>query len=109
MFKIYFGTILALAGGPGSAMAGTASTAPFVQGSSTVAQVEQNLGAPFDTSMQPDGALTLVYPASRLPGLKYGKNSTGQTVTLRFSADFILRDETVTRTGLLARDGFASR
>jgi hypothetical protein len=109
MSKLYFGTVAAVLVGAGSAMAETASKAPFVQGSSTVAEVEENLGAPFDTSMQPDGALTLVYPASRVPGLKYGKSAAGRTVTLHFGADFILRDATVTRAGLLARDGFASR
>jgi hypothetical protein len=109
MLRFYFAIFAALLTGSSAAVAATADTPPFVPGRTTVAQVEQGLGAPIDTSMQPDGALTLVYPAMRLPGLAYGRNAAGRTVTLYFGPDFVLRDETITRAGLLTRDGFASR
>jgi hypothetical protein len=62
----------------------------FIDGSTTVAEVEQDLGAPFDTSMQPDGALTLVYPATRVPHVS-GRAADGPTIYLHFGADFRLR------------------
>ena len=75
----------------------------LVKGRTTVAEVEQGLGAPLDTSMQPDGALTLVYaygrcarrlPAS-FPALR-GRDANARTVALRFDAGFRYRGATIT-------------
>jgi hypothetical protein len=90
--------------------ASSAAAGGFVPGVTTVAQAEQSLGAPMDTTMNPDGALSLFYPASRfaermpaaVPGIANGK---GQTVVLRFAADFTYLHATIksANMGLAAR------
>ena len=88
----------------------SAAAADFVKGVTTVAQAEQGLGAPMDTTMNPDGALSLVYPATRfaermpaaVPGVAAAK---GQTVVLRFATDFTYLHATMksANLGLAAR------
>jgi hypothetical protein len=70
----------------------------LVKGKTTVADVEQGLGAPLDTAMKPDGALTLTYTygrcAHRLPSsfpLARGSDANSRTVALRFGSDFLYR------------------
>jgi hypothetical protein len=92
----------------GAAAAATTS-GKFVGGSTTVAEVEQVFGAPMDTSMQPDGALTLVYPASRV-STAANPGAEGQTIYLHFGSDFVLRH--VTRSASVSPQssrGFASK
>ncbi len=88
----------------GAAAAG--SSAKFVNGSTTIVQVEQDFGAPMDTKMQPDGALTLTYPASRVSSVA----GEAQTIYLHFGTDFVLRR--VTRAASASPQsvgGFASK
>lgn len=93
----------------GGAAAASGSPGNLVDGSTTVAQVEQDLGAPMDTSMQPDGALTLAYPASRVPRFA-GQATAGRTVYLHFGTDFVLRHITGTASATRrAAIGFASK
>jgi len=81
------------------ALTGRFSTAhaaePFVRGHTTVAMAEQVLGAPADTEMAGDGALTLIYPvdrfAERLPGALPMAAAHARPVSLRFSTDFTYR------------------
>jgi hypothetical protein len=70
----------------------------LVKGKTTVADVEQGLGAPLDTAMRPDGALTLTYTygrcAHRLPASfpsVRGSDANSRTVALRFGSDFLYR------------------
>jgi hypothetical protein len=69
-----------------AASAGT--TQPmFIRGHTTVTETQQIFGAPMDTSMAPDGALTLLYPASRLASrVPLAAGTT--TVSLCFATDF---------------------
>ena len=94
-----------------SAASGAESHMSFVKGHTTVAEAEQSLGAPADTTMAPDGALTLVYPAARLaeraPGA-LGQPARAHTVALRFATDFTYQDAIQhparpSQTGLAAR------
>jgi len=108
MRTLYVATFLVVAGGV--IATSSAAAGEFVKGVTTVAQAEQGLGAPVDTTMNPDGALTLVYPAARfaermpaaVPGVVAAK---GQTVVLRFASDFTYLHAVVkpTNLGLAAR------
>jgi len=105
---LYLATCFLVAGGLFATS--SAATAGFVAGVTTVAQAEQNLGAPMNTTMNPNGALSLVYPASRfvermpaaVPGVA---NAKGQTVVLRFATDFTFLHATTKSAdvGLAAR------
>ena len=82
--------------------AAAASPEGLVRGKTTVADVERELGAPVDTSMHQDGALTLVYTygrcAKRLPAsfpATRGSDANSRTVSLRFGPDFVYRSTTV--------------
>ncbi len=74
----------------------------LVRGKTTVADVEQGLGAPLDTVMQPDGALTLTYAygrcahrlASSFPQVR-GSDANSRIVALRFGADFKYRGASI--------------
>jgi hypothetical protein len=108
MRTLYVATFLVMAGGV--IATSSAAAADFVKGVTTVAQAEQGLGAPMDTTMNPDGALSLVYPAARfvermpaaVPGVAGAK---GQTVVLRFATDFTYLHATMrsANLGLAAR------
>jgi hypothetical protein len=74
----------------------------LVRGRTTVADVERGLGAPMDTTMRPDGALTLVYTygrcAGRLPAAfpsVHGSDANGRVVSLHFGTDFHYRGASV--------------
>jgi hypothetical protein len=90
------------------AVSGSASAASLaaqdglVKGHTTVADVEQGLGAPLDTAMKPDGALTLTYTygrcAHRLPSTfpsVRGSDANARTVALRFGPDFLFRGASI--------------
>jgi len=99
-----FGLAAVAAVVPATALAGT--IAGFSTGSTTIADVEQGLGAPMDTVTQPDGGLTLYYPVSRLGGRDPWPQA--RTVALKFDTVFVLRDARV----IAVRDsrlGYASR
>lgn len=89
----------------------TAAAGPvdgFVIGKTTVADVEQGLGAPMDTVMQPDGALTLIYETARMPGSRTATAETRDgTTSLRFGTDFVLRDTIVASADFTIHNGFA--
>ncbi len=78
----------------------------FVRGHTTVTETQQVFGAPMDTSMAPDGALTLVYPADRLAG-RVPLAAGTSTVSLSFATDFTYQAAVMHRpqkpTGLAAR------
>jgi len=108
MRTLYLAAFLVVAGGV--LATSSAAAADFVKGVTTVAQAEQGLGAPMDTTMNPDGALSLVYPATRfaermpaaVPCVAAAK---GQTVVLRFATDFTYLHATMksANLGLAAR------
>jgi hypothetical protein len=105
---LYLATFLLVAGN--ASATGSAAAGGFVKGVTTVAQAEQGLGAPMDTTMNPDGALNLVYPAARfaermpaaVPGVAAAK---ARTVVLRFGTDFTYLHATTksANLGLAAR------
>jgi hypothetical protein len=108
MRTLYLATFLVMAGGLFATS--SAATAGFVAGVTTVAQAEQSLGAPMDTTMNPDGALSLIYPVSqvieRMPTVVPGvANAKGQRVVLRFATDFTYLHATMkpANMGLAAR------
>jgi len=108
MRTLYLATVLLVA--DGLFATSSAASGGFVAGVTTVAQAEQGLGAPIDTTMNPDGALSLVYPAARVaermpaavPGVA---NAKWQTVVLRFATDFTYLHATMksANLGLAAR------
>lgn len=74
----------------------------LVKGKTSVADVEQGLGAPLDTAMKADGALTLTYTygrcAHRLPASfpsVRGSDSNARQVALRFGPDFLYRGASI--------------
>ncbi len=87
----------------GSACAASpVASEPLVRGKTTVADVEQSLGAPADTAMRPDGALTLVYAysrcAKRMPAsfpAVHGSDANARTVSLHFGPDFKYRSAAI--------------
>jgi hypothetical protein len=87
------------------AAAWAASPSHFVKGRTTVAEVEQGLGAPTDTTMQADGGLTLFYPSDRL----VGRAGTARTVALQFGPDFVYRNIVVVSESRIMVNGYASR
>jgi len=107
----------------GAALAGPALDGPatshggLVKGQTTVAEVEQELGAPVDTVMRADGALTLMYAYARCSQLKpamfptlASADMSARTVSLRFGSDFRYRSKTVTSlTPSLASDDTGSK
>jgi hypothetical protein len=64
-----------------------------------VAEVEQGLGAPADTIMRDDGALTLLYTYARcsqlMPATFPASETSARTVSLRFGADFRYHSKTI--------------
>jgi hypothetical protein len=83
-------------------IAGIAFATPqsgLVKGKTTVADVEQTLGAPSDTSMRADGALTLVYSYARcahaMPAAFPAASSGARFVALRFSPEFVYQSKSV--------------
>jgi hypothetical protein len=74
----------------------------LVAGKTTVAQTMQSFGAPADTKMSEDGALTLFYPGARLG------DSNKHLLALHFGSDFIYRDARFARTIVTVTD-LASR
>jgi hypothetical protein len=108
MRSLYLAMFLLVAGGVTATS--SAAAGGFVKGVTTVAQAEQGLGAPMDTTMNPDGALNLVYPAARfaerMPAAVLGVSAhKGQTVVLRFGTDFTYLHATTksANLGLAAR------
>jgi hypothetical protein len=89
------------------ATCGAGRVGGFVIGRTTVAEVEQTLGAPLDTTMRPDGALTLVYDTARLAQgqAQAARPEPGQTISLRFGTDFVLRGTEVSASTLVAANG----
>jgi hypothetical protein len=78
--------------------ANAATTQPvFVRGHTTVAEAQQLFGAPMDTTMAPDGALTLVYPADRL-AVHVPLPAGIANVSLRFATDFTYQGSVMHRT-----------
>ncbi len=113
MRTLYLATLLLVAGGASAATMGSAAAGGFVKGVTTVAQAEQNLGAPADTTMNPDGALTLIYPsarfAERMPAALPGVSSPKvRTVALQFSTDFTYQHASL-KTAKTADTGLAER
>ena len=85
--------VLLLAGTAVAATKGHDAFGNLVKGKTTVADVEQTLGAPMDTAMAEDGALTLTYPATRVSS-RLPENGR---VAMRFAATaFTLQASTVT-------------
>jgi hypothetical protein len=101
----YLATVVAVLALTTGAHAGHRTPGGFLKGSTTVAEVEQGLGAPMDTTMKSDGALTLIYQANRLSDA----SADAKTVALHFDTDFVLRDATVTAVSSIADNGLASR
>ncbi len=111
MRNAYVPTFLLAALTASAAASGAETHLSFVKGHTTVAEAEQSLGAPMDTTMAPDGALTLVYPAARLaeraPGA-LGQPPRAHTVALRFATDFTYQDA-VQHPARPAHTGLAAR
>jgi hypothetical protein len=93
----------------GTAMAGSETFGGFVTGTTTVADVEQRLGAPVNTAVQPDGALTLVYPVSRVSKGAEKSETQDLTIAMHFGTDFILRNVVVTEAILVTGNRFAAK
>ena len=73
----------------------------LIKGQTTVADVEQSLGAPADTLMRPNGALTLIYAyerCSKVMPAAFPAPAGARTVALRFGADFRYRSNSITNT-----------
>ncbi len=93
---------LMLATAATAATGGHDAFSSLVKGKTTVADVEQTLGAPIDTAMAPDGALTLIYPAPRVSA-HLPQNGR---VAMRFNATgFTLQASTVS----VAYEGVAAK
>ncbi len=93
---------LMLAATASAATSGRDAFSGLVKGKTTVADVEQTLGAPMDTAMADDGTLTLTYPATRVSA-HLPRNGR---VALRFNATgFTLQASTV----LVAYEGVAAK
>ncbi len=81
----------------------------FVKGTTTLAEVEQGLGAPMGTAVKPNGALILIYPAARLAErmpAALPATTASQTVALQFGRDFTYENAKITEaaeTGIAAR------
>ena len=75
----------------------------LVSGKSTVAETMQSFGAPSDTTMNPDGALTLYYQGARLG------DANARIVALHFGADFVYRDAQVAGRSIVYVTDLASR
>lgn len=88
---------------PASLEAATHNPAHMVAGKTTVAETMQQYGAPTNTVMNPDGALTLFYPGSRL-----GQSGT-RVLALHFGTDFIFRDAKVSGRTIVTVQDVASR
>jgi hypothetical protein len=91
-----------LAAATTASLAATPEPGNLVPGKTTVAQAMQSFGAPADTKMSDDGALTLFYPGERLG------TANRHLVALHFGTDFIYRDARFARTIVTVTD-LASR
>jgi hypothetical protein len=109
MNKLFLGTVFAFIACSGTAIAGSQTFGGFVTGSTTVADVEQRLGAPVNTTVQADGALTLVYPVSRVSNGTETSDAQGLTIAMHFGTDFILRNVIVTEAILVTGNRFAAK
>jgi hypothetical protein len=109
MRNLVLATLLAFAAFSSNANAASDMFGGFVKGTTTVADVEQKLGAPLNTTMQADGALTLVYPVSRLADGTAKPDAAGVTVALHFGTDFVLRDAIVTEAIVVTANRFAAK
>jgi hypothetical protein len=74
----------------------------LVAGKTTVAEAMQSFGAPADTKMSEDGALTLFYPGERVG------RANRRLVALHFGADFVYHDSRYARAVVTVTD-LASR
>jgi len=98
--------LLLLTGAASAANTGRDAFSTLVKGKTTVADVEQTLGAPLDTATADDGALTLTYPAQRMSA-RLPRN--GQVALSFAPISFTLQASTVTIRGMGEAGGLAAK
>jgi hypothetical protein len=114
--RIVYTVAFLLAAGPAFAAMPAPDKPGFVKGHTTVAEAQQSLGAPMDTVMGPNGALTLIYPADRfaerasagaphLAAFVSHANLKPHAVALQFARDFTYQGASTETPGT----GLASR